>query len=103
MSERDEIQLRRIKSIWQSRQDAAGVMTLFLGLITLVVCVFLVIAPAGQIAFAMACLMVLLVLSCWRLISSAAKVVEVSKLLTPQRFDSDIIDADVVDSTQRRA
>ena len=78
-------------------------MTLLLGLLTLVVCLFLVIAPGGQLAFVMACLLVLLVLSCWRLLSSAAKVVEVAKLLNPSRFNPDIIDAEVVDSNQRRA
>jgi hypothetical protein len=52
-------------------------------------------------------LMALLVVSCWRLILSATKVVEIRKLLNPswsgQRFNTEIIEAEVVDPVQSRA
>jgi hypothetical protein len=106
MSEREEIQLRRLKSIWQSRQDAAGRITLFLGFVAAGVCLFFLSVPGWQLACVMACLMVLLVVSCWRLISSAARVVEIGKLLNPtqlrSRFKSEVIEAEVVDSVQQR-
>src|SRR5664279_3327142 len=101
MSERDEIQLRRLKSIWQTKQDTAGMVTLFLGFVAVGVCLFFVSAPGWQLAAVMVCLTVLLVVSCWRMIASAAKVVEIGKLLNPSRFrsqlKSEVIEAEVVD------
>ena len=102
MSERDEVYLRRIQSTWRSRQESAGTMTLLLGLATFGVVVWFVSAPDRQTASIMACLMVLLVLSCIRLISSAAKVVEISQILQPARFRPDVIDAEVIDSVDAR-
>jgi hypothetical protein len=107
MSEREEIQLRRLESIWQSRQNAAGVTTLFLGVLTLGACLFFLSGPSGQLAGVMACLLALLIASCWRLLSSAAKVVEIRKRLNPSRagsrFTPEIIEAEVVDPVEPRA
>jgi hypothetical protein len=106
MSESDEIQLRRLRGIWQSRQDLTGVITLFLAFLTLGVCLFFVAVPGHQLAGVMAGLMVLLIFSCWRLISAAAKVVEIGKLLKPSRFNpgfnDDFMETEVSDSLVRR-
>ena len=106
MSEREEIQLRGLRSIWQSRQDVAGVMTLFLGLLTLGVFLFFLSAPDKQLAGVLVCFMGLLVICCWRLISSAARVAEIAHLLNPtqssRRFKPEIIEAEVVDPCERR-
>ena len=106
MSEREEIQLRRLESTWQSRQNLAGNITLFSGFITLGACLAFLSAPGWQLAGVMACLMVLLVLSCWRLLSSAARVVEIRKRLSPSRrgsrFKSEIVEAEVVDPIEQR-
>ena len=61
---------------------------LFLGFVTGVVCLFFLSAPGWQLACVLVCLMVLLVVSCWRLILSAARVVEIDKLLNPSQFRS---------------
>jgi hypothetical protein len=107
MSERDEIQLRRLRSLWQSRQNAAGSITLFLGFLTLVFAVLYVSDPGHKLAAAMVCLMVLLLLSCWRLFSSASRVVEIGRLLNPSRSRSritpEIIEAEIIDFVERRA
>jgi len=105
MSERDEIQLRRLRNLWQSRQDAAGAITLFLGFLTLVFSLLFVSAPGHQLAGVVVCLMFLLCLACWRLFSSAARVVEIGKLLKParSRFHPEVIDAEVIEFVQRRA
>ena len=87
MSEHEEFKLRRIKSLWQSRQDTAGVVALFLGCLTLGICLAFLSAPSWQLAGVMGCLVVLLVVSCWRLLSSAARVVEIGKRLGQFRFD----------------
>ena len=107
MSELEEIQLRRLKTAWRSRQDSAGAMTLFLGFLTLGTCLCFVSAPSRQLACLMACLVVLVVLSCGRLILSAARVVEIGKRLNPprhsHRHEPDIIEAEVVEAVERRA
>jgi hypothetical protein len=105
MSERDEVQLRRLRNLWQSRQDAAGSITLFLGALTVVFAMFFVADPGHKLAAAMVCLMVLLLLSCWRMFTSAAKVVEISQLLRPSRsrYNSEIIEAEIVDFVHPRA
>ena len=106
MNEREEIQMRRLKSIWQTRQDTAGMITLFLGFVAVGVCLFFLSAPGWQLACVMVCLIVLLVVSCWRMISSAARVVEIGKLLNPaqyrSQFKSEVIEAEVVDPVHHR-
>jgi hypothetical protein len=107
MSEREEIQLIRLESIWQSRQDTAGVLTLLLGCVTLGVCLCFVFTPSQHLVGVLVFLMVLLVASGWRLISSAAKVVEIRTLLNPSRScprdNPEIIEAEVVDPVEPRA
>ena len=107
MSELEEIQLRRLKTTWQSRQDFAGAMTLFLGFLTLGTCLFFVSSPSPQLAGVMVCLMVLVGLSCGRLILSAARVVEIGKRLGQFRFDSrfqpEIIRSEGVDAFAQQA
>jgi len=102
MSERDEVYLRRIQSTWRARQDQAGIITLFLGAATVGVLVWFVSAPDRGSACTMGCLMVMLFISCARLISSAAKVVEIGQILKPARIQPDIIEAEVIDSVNRR-
>ena len=107
MSKRDEIQLRHLKSIWESRQEAAGLMTFFLGFLTLGAGLVCLSAPGHQFGVVVVCLMMLLVASCWRLVSSAAGVVEIGKLLPPSRVDArsrpEVVEAEVVGSVSRRA
>lgn len=98
MSERDEIQLRRLQSRWQSSQSSAGMATLFLGILTLGVAVRFATGPSNQMAGFMVCLMFLLCFSCWRLVSAASKVVEISRLLSPARVRAQVIEAEVVDA-----
>jgi hypothetical protein len=102
MNERDEIYLRRIENTWQSRQDLAGVITLMLGLMTFGAFLLFVWVPGGRSASVMAGLMVLLLLACTQLLRSAAKVVEVRKVLRPARAESRVIDAEVVGSGKWR-
>ena len=106
MNEREEIQLRRCKSIWQSRQDAAGMITLFLGFVSGVVVLFFLSAPGWQLACVMVWLIVLLCVSCWRLILSAARVVEIHKLLNPSKIRSQfkpaVIETEIVEPGQQR-
>jgi hypothetical protein len=102
MSEQNEIYLRQAQDTWQSKQDFAGMVTLLLGLLTFGAFVLFVCAPGHQSAGIMVGLMVLLLLSCVRLISSAAKVVEIHKTLHPSRSNADVIDAEVIDLGERR-
>lgn len=102
MSERDEIYLRRVENTWQSRQDFAGIVTLFLGFLTFGAFLLFICAPGHQAAGIMVGLMVLLLLSCARLISSAAKVVEIRKILHPSRSSAQVIDAEVIESSECR-
>ena len=103
MSERDEIQLRHFKNLWQSRQEFAGVITLLLGFLTLGVCLFFLSAPEYNLAGVMGFLLVLLALSCWRLLSSAARVVEITTLLAPTGRRPEFVEVEVVQSLQQRA
>jgi hypothetical protein len=102
MSAQNEIYLRRAQDTWQSRQDFAGMVTLLLGFLTFGAFVLFVCAPGHQSAGVMVGLMVLLLLSCVRLVSSAAKVVEIHKTLHPSQSNSEVIDAEVVDTDERR-
>ena len=102
MNERDEIYLRRIESTWQSRQDFAGAMTFVLGLMTFGAFLLFVCLPGGRSAGLMGGLMALLLLACAQLIRSAAKVVEVRKVLRPVRVESRVVDAEVIDSGRWR-
>jgi hypothetical protein len=105
MGEREEIQLRRLMGLWQSRQEAAGAITIFLAFLTLVFFLLFVSAPGHQLATAMVFLMALLSLSSWRLVTSAARVVEIGRLLNPSRsrVHPEIIEAEIVDFVERRA
>ena len=82
-------------------------ITLCLGLITLGVFWFFISAPGRQLAGVLVFFMVLLAASCWRLISSAARVAEIANLLNPAqsgtRFKPAVIEVEVVDSGGRRA
>ena len=106
MSEREEIHLMRLESLWQSRQDTAGALTLLLGCVTLGVCLCFVFTPSQNLVRVLVILMALLVVSCWRLILSATKVVEIRKVLNPScsspRLNPEIIEAEVVEPVQRR-
>ena len=102
MSERDEVYLRQVKSTWQSRQDFAGAMTFVLGGLTLGSFLLFLYAPAHHTAGLMVTLLGLLVVACVRLVSAAAKVVEINRLLKPVRVHAEIIEAEIIDERRHR-
>jgi hypothetical protein len=101
MSEREETQLRRLQSIWQSKQDTAGVITLISGCLTFCVCIGFLSIPGNRLAIFLVSLMVLSIVSCLRLVSSASKVVQINKLLKPAVVNPEIIEARVTDRYRR--
>jgi hypothetical protein len=103
MSERDEINLRRQMSLWQSRQNMAGATTLMLVAATFGVVMFFYSNPGHQIAGAISVLLTLLMLSCYALASSAVRVVEIGERLSSHApFQPVIIEAEVTDTYHGR-
>ncbi len=95
MSDREKMRLRSAKRAWQSWQDTAGIVTLFLGCLTFCTVLVFLWAPGRQIASVVVGCMLLLVCSCLGLISSAAKVVQVRRVLksSPARAGAEAVDA----------
>jgi hypothetical protein len=101
MNRHDEIRLKQLEKKWRTDQKLAGSFTLGFGLLTLAVGVCLMMSPRGSLASMLCCAIVLLLVSCWRLLSSAAKVATIDHLLSPARVNSEIVDAEVVDYQKR--
>jgi hypothetical protein len=102
MNRVEEIRLRQLELKWRTDQNLAGGLTLGFGLLTLAVGVCLVAFPAGVLAGLLCCVIVLLLGSCWRLLSLAAKVATIDNLLRPAQVNSEIVEAEVVEFRQFR-
>ena len=89
MSTRDRTHLRRVKRIWQSRQESAGITTLFLAVVTSGALLEFAFAPSRQVVALVAGLLVLLTMACAFLVGSAAKVVEIRETLRPAQNEAD--------------
>ncbi len=102
MSERDEINLRLAQRDWQTKQDSSGMLTMVLCAVAAGGFFYFVSAPSPQSAGILAVLLVALMAACARMVSCAAKVVEVRTTLQPVRVQSEIVDVEVVESPRRQ-
>jgi hypothetical protein len=98
MSERDEINLRHVQQDWQVKQSSSGMMTMALCAAAIGGLAYFVSAPSAQSAGILAVLLVALMVACARVVTCAAKVVEVRTTLQPARVRTEVIDVEVVDS-----
>jgi hypothetical protein len=102
MHERSEIALRRALKHWQSRQRNDGCLASILVFVSALTTLRFVFSPGAGTAFVMGLFLLALVVSCLRLLSSAAKVVEIRKALFPT-LPSDIIDVEVLTPAEHQA
>lgn len=102
MNERDEINLRQAQQNWQAKQDSSGMMTMGLCAAAIGGFLYFVSAPSSQSVGILAVLLVGLMMACARMVSCAAKVVEVRTTLQPVRVQSEVIDVEVVGSPRHQ-
>jgi hypothetical protein len=102
MSEQDEINLRHAQRDWQAKQNFSGTMTMALCAAAIGGFFYYISAPSSQSATILFVLLAVLLTSCVRMLSCAAKVVEVRTTLQPVRAQLEIIDVEVVESPRHQ-
>ena len=96
MSEREEVSLRRGEQTWQSKQARAGLVAFFTICLAGYQLIRFFLAPSGQSAGILGVFVVLMLLSCGRMLQSAWKVAEIQNRLGRARRAVGIIDVEVV-------
>ncbi len=95
MTERSEIGLRHALKDWQSRQRADGNLAAVLVLASIFPTVYFLCAPSPVTASVMGLFLCALGIACFRLLNSAAQVVEIRDRLQP-RFAASVIEVEVL-------
>jgi hypothetical protein len=101
MSERDEINLRQAERIWQEKQTSSGMMTMALCAAAILGFFYFVSERSMESATVLVVLIAALMAACARMLSCAAKVVEIRTTLQPMRVQSEVIDVEVVEMPRR--
>lgn len=102
MSERDEINLRQAQRNWQEKQTASGMMTMALCAAAVCGFFYFVSVRSSESAGVLVVLLAALMAACARMVSCAAKVVQIRTTLQPAYAQSEIIDVEVVVPQQYR-
>ena len=95
MHERSEVALRRALRQWQARQRNDGFLTAILVFISFLATLRFVFSHSASSAFVMGLFLLALVVSCLRLLASAAWVVETRNSLHPEST-REIIDVEIL-------